>query len=216
MPKVHNGQRRWKILGAKYKKTLLFQKSAISGPVLYGPHQVPHIKWKLGLVRLIWRTRSWFYENGFWDIDSRSWLVGIPTTLLWQLLEPTGCIFQGFSPSNILKPRSWRFQNGAACHINAYSYAFYSHLKSKNGFSGNLTFGDLNFDKSCFWGCRRQKLGWEWSQWPYIFMILPHEDILKVSGVKNFFQKFLSELPWMTWYVFIFIKCIFYFKPNIC
>ena len=177
---------------------VLFQKSAVSGPVLYGLHQVPHINGKPRLVRLIWRTQSWFYEDGFWDIDSRSWLVGIPTTLLWQLLEPIGCIFQCFSPSNILKPRSWRFRNGAACHINAYSYAFYSHLKSKNGFSRNLTFGDPNFDKYCFWGCRRQKSSWEWSQWPYIFMILPHEDILKVSGVKIFFQKFLSELPWMT------------------
>ena len=123
---------------------LLFQKSAVSGPVLYGLHQVPHINGKPRLVRLIWRTQSWFYEDGFWDIDSRSWLVGILTTLLWQLLEPIGCIFQCFSPSNILKPRSWRFRNGAACHINAYSYAFYSHLKSKNGFSRNLTFGDPN------------------------------------------------------------------------
>ena len=180
---------------------LPFQKSAFSGPVLYGLHQVPHINGKPTLVRLIWRTQSWFYENGFWDIDSRSWLVGIPTTLLWRLLEPIGCIFQCFCPSNILKPRSWRFQNGAACYINAHFYAYYSHLKSKNGFFRNLTFGDPNFDKSCFWGCRRQKLSWEWSQWSYIIMILPHEDILKVSEVKKFFQKFLSDLLWMAWYM---------------
>ena len=58
----------------------------------------------------------------------------------------------------------------------------------KNGFFRNFTFGDPNFDRSCFWVYGRQKSSWKWSQWPYIIIILPHGDILKVSEVKKKFK----------------------------